>query len=97
MTKPSEISISESEILEALRSAAEPERPPNALTTYELSEALGISFQQAGKRVRAAVLAGRLECVKVRVAGIDGVVRPQPAYRPAAKPATKPTQKKAKR
>lgn len=86
MTKPAEISISESEILEALQSAAvEPERPANALTAYELSVALGISESTAARRIRAAVRAGKLECVQVRLANIDGTIRPRPAYRPVPK------------
>lgn len=96
MMKPAEITISETEILEALQSAAvESERPSNALTTYELSVALGISDCMATRRVRAAVRAGKLECVMVRMAGIDGVVRPRPAYKPTAKPL--PPKKKARR
>jgi hypothetical protein len=80
------ISITEAEIVEALEAAkVEVERPPNALTTVELGEVLGIGYQAATRRIRAAVKAGTLECVRVRLAGMDGVVRPQPAYRPVAK------------
>ena len=52
-----------------------------ALTTNELSEALGVSSQVVWRMLKQLVLAGAVECVKVRRMNITGVLQRVAGYR----------------
>ncbi len=76
------VTITENALLEALRQARSVETDATgALTVVEISEAVGTTAQTAGRWVRALSRTGVIECVRKPCVGIDGVTRPQPAYR----------------
>lgn len=88
------ISISESEILDALREVGglSPGRPEGAFTTRELAAAWGIDTTTVQRRIKPLILTGRMECVRIIEIDIAGRPQQTPAYRLVAQP-----KKKAKR
>ena len=77
------MTITESELLEALR-AATPRRadgPTDAYTTREIRKATGWGLAQAMAYLRSLADDGRLEAVKVRRTAIDGRLALVTAYR----------------
>lgn len=78
----SRITLTESELLDALRrAAAESQQGEEGFTTAELREALG----WGEKKVRAALhrlkAQGLIVPVKVRRETLNGTIHPQPGYR----------------
>lgn len=72
---------SEAELIRALEAMKDDGR--GGLTTAQISEALGVSFCVAGRRVRDWVRAGEWQCVgRVQVPTIDGSTHRVPAYAP---------------
>jgi predicted transcriptional regulator len=88
------MSISESEILDAIREATvQPNvRPEGAFTVRELATAWGMEATTVQRRLRPLVAAGKMECVRVSLVDMSGRSQPSPAYRLTATPT-----KKAKR
>lgn len=78
----SRLSISETEILDALREAFSTEDDPDgAHTTEELAAATGISRARIKVALRDLIRAGKAETVRVRRTSIDGRTMPVPGYR----------------
>jgi len=88
------MTISESEILDAIREAANSSAggPEDAMTIIELAEAMNVDPRIARKHVASLLKSGAMECVRVRRSSMDGRIMPVPAYRLIAAP-----KKKAKR
>lgn len=76
------ISISENELLDALREATESEQGDDgALTLREIMAATGMSERRAKEHMSRLKAAGRIEPVKVRREALDGRNALVPAYR----------------
>lgn len=82
------ISVTESELIEALRqaSAAAPD-PDGAVVTQDIVRAMGKGERFVRTILRDLIAQGVVEMVKVRRPAIDGRVIPQPAYRVKARAA----------
>ena len=69
-------------LLDALRTASSlPHDSGGALTAEEIATELGCGIRLARQKIRAALIAKRAECVKVRRTRIDGLTTTVPAYR----------------
>ena len=79
----SRVTITQAELLEALREAAQrsEEGPEGAYTTEELAELTGIYRGKVKETIRALIRLGKAECVHVRRPSIDGRMFRVPAYR----------------
>jgi DNA-binding MarR family transcriptional regulator len=77
------MTISEAEILDAIREAASNSAsgPDDAMTIVELAEAMNVDARIVRKHVAALLKSGGMECVRVRRPSMDGRIMPVPAYR----------------
>jgi hypothetical protein len=84
------MTLSMSAALDAIREAmgARPESDDDALLCWEIADAIGLSISQTSRYLRQFVREGRLEVVRKRVPTVEGVMKPQPAYRLKAPAAT---------
>jgi DNA-binding transcriptional regulator PaaX len=82
------IEITESELLEALRTArpTADTGPADACTLLELADAMAVNERTARKALHRLWRAGRIECVRVTRPAMDGRLSNVPAYR-VVKPA----------
>lgn len=80
------ISVTENELLEALREARGAHKPAEedgAMTRSEMERATGWSKKQVDAVLNGLLDEGRWECIWVPRQQRDGVVRRMPAYRPS--------------
>lgn len=75
------MNISENELLEVLRQFTQVNTQDGAAVFSEIREAWKTSNDRTRAIIHEAVKAGKMECVRVRRARIDGVVHVTTAYR----------------
>lgn len=76
------VTLTETEIMEALREALEGSQgPDDARTVAELQEATGWHVNRVRQGVKAMLAAGEAECVRVYRPGMDGRRAQVPGYR----------------
>lgn len=74
--------LTENELLEALREAQTPDNPEGAMTTSEISDAMGIvDLRRVRARIAKLMILGRAEHVRVKRRKLNGVVATTDAYR----------------
>ena len=74
--------LTQEEIIAELETAIEnTEAPPDAYTTVELGDLLGLSSNAVRVRLRILSEAGRIEVLRVTKPNIAGVPQPRMAYR----------------
>lgn len=75
------MNISENELLEVLRQVSQVPTEDGAVTMRELKEVWGKGDDQTRRLIHEAIKAGKMECVRVRRARIDGISTVVAAYR----------------
>ncbi len=76
------LTITENELVEALRSAMGPdEGPTDARTVQEMAATIGRAERFVRDNVRKLIAEGRVELVRVKRPAIDGRIQSLPAYR----------------
>lgn len=77
------IAVTESELVEALRQAAQPGSPDvaGALTVVEMAARTGRGEKYVRDNIRKLMSEGRAEMVRIPRAAIDGRMQNLPAYR----------------
>jgi hypothetical protein len=75
------VTLTETELLDELRTAAAKGSATDAPTFDELRESTGFSLMMLRRTLKRLVSTGQMECVKVYRARVDGQHNPVPGYR----------------